>query len=66
MERKARIIGYMETWDGIFKRSMRNKNRRFISLVTLLLGLRGLYDYPKGVNQSQAAVPSFLLPTVIR
>ena len=48
MEPKARTIGYMETWDGIFKRSMRNKNRRFISLVTLLLGLRGLYGLPEG------------------
>ena len=59
MERKARTIGYMETWDGIFKRSMRNKNRRFISLVTLLLGLRGLYGLPEG-SESISGGGSFI------
>ena len=48
MERKARTIGYMETWDGIFKRSMRNKNKRFIFLVPLFLVFRGLYGLPEG------------------
>ena len=59
MERKARTIGYMETWDGIFKRSMRNKNRRFISLVTLLLGLRVLYGLPEG-SESISGGGSFI------
>ena len=48
MELKVRTIGYMETWDGIFKRSMRNKNKKFIFLLSIVLGLRGLYGLPEG------------------
>ena len=46
MGRKALTIGCMETWDGIFKWSMRNKNKIFIFLVPLMVGVRGLFGLP--------------------
>ena len=50
MELKVRTIGYMETWDGIFKRSMRNNNKKILSLLSIVLGLRGLYGLPEGTE----------------
>ena len=50
MELKVRTIGYMETWDGIFKRSMRNKNQKFIFLLSIILGLRALIGLPEGTE----------------
>ena len=50
MEPKVRTIGYMETWDGIFKRSMRNKNQKFIFLLSIILGLRALIGLPEGTE----------------
>ena len=46
MGRKVPTIGCMETWDGIFKWSMRNKNKIFIFLVPLMVGFRGLFGLP--------------------
>ena len=50
MELKVRTIGYMETWDGIFKRSMRNNNKKILSLLSIVLGLRGVYGLPEGTE----------------
>ena len=50
MGRKVRTIGCMETWVGIFKRSMRNKNQKFIFLVSIIFGLRGLYGLPESTE----------------